>query len=221
MPFLAALLPAVIGGAAALGGAAIAANSAKKAQKAQDATNAKVDAYGAPYRAAGAGALGSLETAYGLGDPNTLGARRDMFSRGFEDSPLYKYTYQPAVDEATAAVERNASASGLLNSGRTLKAIQDRAARIGGQTFGNYLSGLETIAGRGQNAAFQQGAFAMQGTAASNQAGVAQGNALQGGLAGVSNAAQQGINNYNYLKGISSYGPSLGVQAFNSGNPIY
>lgn len=220
MPFLAALIPALVGGAAAVGGALIGKSSADKAQKAQNATNAKVDAYGAPYRAAGVDALGDVGTAYGLGDPSTLAARRAALSAGFESSPLYQYTYRPAVDEATQAAERNASASGLLNSGRTIKAIQDRAARIGGQTFGNYLSGLEGTAARGQNAAFQQGGLAMAGTAASNQAGMAGGDALAAGVLGAGKAVQSGITNYNYLKGVSSYGPS-GTSAFNSGYPIY
>lgn len=206
MPFLAALLPAVIGGAAAIGGAAITANAAKKSQKAQEATNARVDAMTLPYRESGQNALAGLETAYGLGDPTTLGARRDVFSQGFEDSPLYRYTYQPAVDEATAAAERNASASGMLNSGRTIKAIQDRAARIGGMTFGNYLSGLESIATRGQNAAVGAGSQMMQGTDAANQARMGEAGAYTAGLAGISNAAQQGFNNYGFQNALAQYG---------------
>lgn len=211
MPFLAALLPAVVGAVGAIGGAMITSSAANKATAAQEAANARVDEFGRPYREAGTAALGSLEAAYGLGDPGTLGARRADLTAGFESSPLYKYTYQPAIDEATKAANASGSAGGFLDSGRTLKAIQDRAARIGGQTFGNYLSGIDTMASRGQNAAFGSGSQVMAGTDAANQGRVAGANALTGALAGVGNAAQQGFQNYNYLKGVSSYAPNGGV----------
>lgn len=221
MPFLAALIPAVIGGAAAIGASAIGASAANKAGKLQDETNRRVEGYSAPYREAGTNALASLEAAYGLGDAGTLDQRRNMLTQGFESSPLYQYTYQPAVDEATKAAERSGSAGGFLDSGRTIKAIQDRAARIGGQTFGNYLGGLDTLANRGQAAASGQASAAQAGTNASNAATVGGANALISGIGGVNNAVQSGFNNYNYLKGQSAYGPSAGVNAFNSGNPIY
>lgn len=217
MPFLTALIPAVVGAAGAIGGALITKSAADKATAAQESANAKVDAYGAPYRAAGTDALKRLQDAYGFNGPDAASA----VGTAFEASPLYKYTYQPAVDEAVKAAERSGSAGGFLDSGRTIKAIQDRAARIGGQTFGNYLSGLDTMAGRGQNAAFGSGSQVMAGTDAANQGRVASANALTAGISGADNAFQQGFQNYNFLKGLSAYGPSAGLTAFNSGSPIY
>jgi len=208
MAFLAALLPALIGGAASIAGAAVAKGAADRNIAATERATEKADQFMEPYRDAGTNALASLEAAHGLGDTDTLEDRRATLTEGFESSPLYQYTYQPAVDEAVKGVERHASASGQLNSGRTLKAIQDRAARIGGQTFGNYLSGLERMAGRGQSAASGSAHNVQSGTAAANQARTDSADAVAAGFTGVSNAAQGGVERYDYLKNRSAYGPN-------------
>lgn len=220
LPFLAALIPALVGGAASVGGALITSNAANKATAATNAATAKADAYGAPYREAGAGAVANLEAAYGLGPADTLDARRNALTTNFEDSPLYRYTYQPAIDEATKAVNASGSANGRLDSGRTIKAIQDRAARIGGQTFGNYLGGMDAIAARGQNAAFNSGSNVVRGAEAGNESRMSGADSWAGGLAGVAKAVGTGFDAYNFNKNQSAYGPN-GLQKFNAGYPIY
>lgn len=206
MPFFAALIPAAIAGVGSIGAALIGKSSADKNAAAQSATSAKVDAYGAPYRAAGTNALADLQTANGEGDPATLAARRATLDSNFENSPLYKYTYQPAVEQATLDAQKQGSSGGFLDSGRTIKAIQDRAARIGGQTFGNYLGTIEQTANNGQNAAFNSGNQAQTGQNALGTYTNDAGNALGAGVLGAANAAGAGVGNYFQKMGQSSYG---------------
>lgn len=205
MPFGGLLIASLVGGAASLAGSAIAADSASKGRAVQEAAAAKVDEYGRPYREAGTEAQGRVNTALGLGPADTLDARRAGLSSEFESSPLYKYTYQPAVDEATKAAERNASAGGYLNSGRLIKAIQDRAARIGGMTFGNYLGDLTDQANRGQQAAFGSADDTQQSADKIAQGYENEGDAIASGVVGVGKAVTGGIDNSNYLKGLSAY----------------
>lgn len=226
MPFFATLaavaIPAIISGGAAIGSALIGKSTADKNAQQQQAASAKIDAYGAPYRAAGTNALGDLQTAYGEGDPNTLAARTNTLSTNFKNSPLYQMTYQPAVDQAMLEEQRMGSSRGDLNGGRTLMAIQDRAARLGGQTFGNYLQGITGLATGGQNAAFGSGNQMQQGQNALSSYNTQGGDALGAGVLGLGSAAVKGGNNYNYLAGQSSYAPPPAAPQYAArGQPLY
>jgi hypothetical protein len=108
-------------------------------------------------------------------------------------------TYQPAMDEATKGVERYSSASGLLNSGRTLKALQDRAGDIGGRMFGDYTSGLGSLAGYGPQAT-PSGAGISNAIGSQADAGYAR----AAGIAGIGNAVSSGLGTLGYLRGLQS-----------------
>lgn len=203
MPIFAALIPAVISGGAAIGASLIGKSGADKQAQTQSAANAKIDAYGAPYRAAGTNALAQYGNAAGLNGASG----NEAATQAFLSSPLYKMTYQPAYDEAAKGVTRYGSANGSLDSGRTLMALQDRAARIGGQTFGDYLGTLGQAAGQGQSAAFGSAGQLQTGTNALNSAYGEGTNALAAGALGLGSAAVKGGDAYNYLAGQSSYRP--------------
>jgi len=74
---------------------------------------------------------------------------------GFEGSPGFEFIR----DEALQAVDRGASAAGLLGSGTRLKALQDRAAGLASTDFGNFFNRLLAASGQGRGAAAQKTAF--------------------------------------------------------------
>lgn len=132
----------------------------------------------------------------GLGtNPN---AQQDAFNN-FRNSTGYQFR----MNEGMNAVTGNQAASGLLNSGATLRALQNRGQNLASEEFGNYFQNLGGMNDRGTNAVnnignakAQAGQFGanmlMQGTQAQNAARGGGGNALAGGLLGM------GIN---YLAG--------------------
>jgi hypothetical protein len=136
------------------------------------------------------------------GDPNSpqgLQARRDDFISRFKASPLYQTNYNSMMEEATKGVQRNSSAAGMLNSGRTLKALQDRAGDISNRLYGSYEGGLWNMAG------WQQPTPASSGVsnAIMGQAQPANfGNAA--GIAGVGNAVNNALGSFGYLQGLRS-----------------
>jgi hypothetical protein len=60
--------------------------------------------------------------------------------------------YNNIFDQAMRGVTGSAAARGLLKSGSTAKALQDRAAGLGQQYFTNYLGQLGGLAGQGLQA---------------------------------------------------------------------
>ena len=204
MSFLASLIPAAIGGITSLFGADTEADAAAQqtALAKKQWKTARKDL--APYRDAGTAALDPVMAAYGLGD--NLEARRATLESGFESSPLYKYVYQPALETSVNNYNRFASSTGALNSGGTLKALQDRAGELGGMTFGNYLSGLTDLGKQGQNAALGTAQATAPGYAAQGSAIGAQGDANAAGILGFGNALTSGLNNLAFMGGMSSYG---------------
>ncbi|MCK5446298.1 MAG: hypothetical protein KAI73_11795, partial [Rhodospirillaceae bacterium] len=62
-------------------------------------------------------------------------------------------------EEALGAVDRGASAAGLLGSGTRFKALQDRAAGLASTEFGNFFNRLLAASGQGRGAAAQKTAF--------------------------------------------------------------
>lgn len=203
MSFLASLIPAAIGGITSLFGANEEADAAKAQTDLAKKQWKTARADFAPYREAGSGAIDPVLAAYGIGD--NLDARRAELESGFESSPLYKYVYEPALQTSWDNYNKFASSTGALNSGGTLKALQDRAGQLGGATFGSYLSGLTDIKNQGQAAAGMTASATAPGFAAQGAALGAQGDASAAGILGVGNAITGGFNNYNYLKGLSSY----------------
>ena len=196
-------------GAAAIGGALIGANASSKAANTQADSAREANATGmaqfqqnradsAPWRAAGATALGQLSagTAAG-GDFN-----RDFTLADFNRDPGYQFRMNQGRD----ALESSASARGSLLGGGTLKALdrygQDYASGEYGNARSRFINDRETrfgrlsaIAGIGQTAVRDT---ANQGTALATQTGnnmMQAGNARASGYIGQANAMNDGIRN--------------------------
>ncbi len=181
------LFDAIGGIVGSLGGAALgylgsqqAANAAKKAGKLEWQQYLDSRADFAPYREVGVQSLGSLRDLILNGD----------FSK-FYASPGYQFR----LDQGTKAIDRSAAARGALNSGQTLKALNDYGQGMASEEYGNYLNQLYNLAGFGQTATqntAQLGASAAQGYG--NR--IADAGYLRGtGYANLGNSLTGGINN--------------------------
>ena len=139
----------------------------------------------------------------------------------FQTSPGYEF----AFSEGQRAVQSLAAKDGMLRSGATAKALQQRGQNLAALDFQSYYNRLSSLAGLGQNAAAgvgNQGIQTGQGiaqTAAS--AGTAQANIYGNAAQGLGNAANSYANNSMYQQAIQQQQPNaLGPQAgnINSGN---
>ena len=125
----------------------------------------------------------------------------------FTSSPGYQFM----MGQGGQAIANQASATGGVNSGNTLKALTNYGQGLANQTYQQYLGNVQNLAGMGQNAAAQTGAF---GAATANQVGantIGAGNALAAGQIGGYNAlgnAIGGVGNagINYLLMSQLYG---------------
>lgn len=143
-------------------------------------------------------------------DPNYTGADLSQFKGGvanyggFTASPGYQFR----LDEGQKAIERSAAARGGLNSGATMKALNNYAQNTASAEYENYANALRSMAGIGQTSAAQTGALGVQtGQAIGN-------NIMNAGNARASSYANTGaaINNF---AGNMLYGQMTG--AFNGG----
>lgn len=100
------------------------------------ALNKAVDAY-APYAASGAAANTMYDNAIGLNGADGNAAAVSAFQAG----PGYDF----AVDSATKAALRGASAGGMLASGNTLTALSKLGGDFANQEYGSW---LDRLAGR-------------------------------------------------------------------------
>jgi hypothetical protein len=150
----------------------------------------------APYRAMGQQALG-------VAGGQVLG--------GFQPSPGYQF----AQNEAMRAVQNSAAARGMLNSGATMKALQDRAGQLANQEYGNWYNRVAGLANVGQTATNQSGAAAQQ--FGQGAAGVATG--LGNSLAGLT--AQGGLVQANGMTagGNALMGGANSLMGYFSQNP--
>lgn len=178
MPFLAALIPAVIGAGASLIGSSMQASAANKATKAQQesAKENKVLAQ-ATEKASLADLDKSLADALGQFDESvaTSTAALDPYRQAGEQSlsqimallglsgteasktALSNFTTSPGyefrVGEGVKALDRSANARGSLYSGAQGKALIDYGQEMGSQEFGNYFDRLTGVASTGYRAA--------------------------------------------------------------------
>lgn len=179
---------ALIGAGASMFGASEQAGAADHAAELQNQQYMQTREDFAPWRNAGGAAVTRQADLMGL---NGLDPQNNAFSQ-FREDPGYKYT----VDQAIQGVDRSAAARGLLTSGATIKAIQDRASNLADQQYGNWFNRLASIAGTGQTAT---GSTASAGANAANNAGnaaMAAGNARASGYSGVASSLNQGLNNW-------------------------
>jgi hypothetical protein len=119
------------------------------------------------------------------------------------------FGYQDLLREGLGAVNANAYARGMGNSGATLKALQDRGSQIANQSGQQYLGNLGNLIGWGNQAVGTVGGVSQNATNAINQVSQnsadAQSNAALAGAQGLSNALQGIFNAGSYALG-SSYG---------------
>lgn len=183
------------GAAAASAGSAIyGASQAGKAADAQVASNAEAIAEQrrqydqsradlAPYRIVGTNALADLAQATG---PT------------YEQSPGYQFR----MDEGLKAVNRSASAKGLMASGANQKALTRYGQGVASDDYNTWYNRKAGQAGIGQTAT--NTGIAAGGAASSNigNALIGQGNARASGYADAANAYSGGVNNLAYLAGI-------------------
>lgn len=101
--------------------------------------------------------------------------------------------YQFQLQQGQQAAERNLASRGLLNSGAAAKALTQYGQGLASDYTQQYVGGLQSLAGLGQNANQSTGAL---GANAANQIGSGlgyAGNASAAGAAGQANAWQSGL----------------------------
>lgn len=154
-----------------------------------------------PYRTGGTAAQNQVYRLLGLqgGDAQT-----EAFGQ-FRNDPGYEY----ALNQGIGAIDKSAAARGNLNSGATLKALQDRGMGMADQSYGNYLQRLMSLGQQGLGAT--QASVNTQGQGLQNQFTANYGSAPtvgQGMVAGAQ-AEQSALGN---LLGVAGYlgGAALG-----------
>lgn len=186
---------------AAIGGIATVAsgNAAAKAQtRAADQVVAEnrreydlERADNAPYRNIGTGALGILGGVYGLNSDGTRsGATAPDYSE-FYKSPDYAFR----LSEGQKAIDRRASAGGLLNSGAARKASVRFAEDTAAGGFNDWWSKLSGLAGTGQAATNATSAAGQQATSNISNAYTNAGNARASSYANTGAAINNGVTN--------------------------
>jgi hypothetical protein len=155
-------------------------------------------------------------------DPNYGSLLKSFSAQDLANDPIYQSTYQNALDTGTKAANQQASATGSLLSGNTLKALTrfgaNTAATYGNDAYNRYNTNqtntynrLAGVSGTGQTAAAQVGAsgqntanaISNNQTALGNARGasaIAQGNAFNNALSTGVNAYQ----NQSYLNSLNS-----------------
>lgn len=144
----------------------------------------------------GAAAQSRLNTMLGLPDGDGSDAAATLAS-----TPGYQFQQQ----QAASAVNANAYARGMGNSGAALKALQDRSSGLAAQNYNTYVNQVGSVADRGvtaMNGLVSQGNLTTGATNAVNQ---------NGADSAAANAVYQGQNIANTLKGLAgSAGEAFG-----------
>ena len=205
---------AIITGVAAVGGAVVMSNASDKASKA--ATNAanqnnalEKEIYGenkanlTPWMTRGNTAGGEYSALLGLGgDPQA--AQNGL--KTYLDSSGYKFR----LDSGRDAITSSKATAGLLNSGSTLKALDQYGQNIGTGYFDDYLGHLSDLPGQGLGAGSALAGvgqnYAGAVSANNNAAADATGNAALAGAANFNNMLGSIVGAYGTYKGMSSYG---------------
>lgn len=182
--------------------------AAKKQAKTAKREQALISSAYQPYQDSGLRAQGALDTIYGTSGSSTLGADRDALWAQFEASPIYRSAFTPAMEQAEKGLATYAASKGSLNSGSLVKAIQDRAANLGNQVFGQYASGIEGQRDTGLDAQNQMFAHRGQQTRNLLDAQGAEGAARASKWLGVGSAIDSGINTLASAYGMGMPGSS-------------
>jgi hypothetical protein len=214
MPFLIPFIPAI----ATVGAAAIGASASNKAaNKAAGAATAAADQNNQlqrdiytsnkatldPFVSDGRQADDVLGAFLGLsGDPAKAQEALDTF--------LGSTGYQFTQDAGSRAVTSSAAARGSLNSGATLKALQDRGQETAKSFIAPWMSALEGRSNRGVSAASAIAgvgqSYAGAVGANNNSAADATGNAALVGASNTNSLLSSALQLYGQSRGGSSYG---------------
>jgi hypothetical protein len=219
IPAIATVASAVIGGSASESAANTQANAANTASANQMGMFNTINTQQAPWRQAGATAIGQLGdlTTRPSTDPSSM-----LHQFGANDlNANLAPNYQFMLDQGLGAVKNQFNAAGGLIGGNALKGINDYAQNYAGNAyqnaFQNYTANqtnifnrLSNIAGLGQTAN-QTTATAGQNAATASSNYLTSGAAAQAaGTVGAANALSSGTQNalgWNYLSNIGKTGP--------------
>ena len=200
-----ALGSAAIGAVASKSAAGAQSRAAGQANETQMAMYNQTNANLSPYRGVGNQASQALAGYYGLDGAVSQGRYQQLL----QNLPGYQFQ----LNSGSQAVDRNLAAQGLLQSGAAGKALTQYGQGLG-QSYGQqYAQGLGGLAGLGESAAAQTGAF---GANAANQIGsntIYGGNAQAQGTINQANSWQSGLQG---LAGAYGYSQSPGAQQANS-----
>ena len=186
-------IPAIIAGAATIGGALISSKAASKASKAQVQSAEQATAEQrrqfdlsrqdfAPWREAGGQAIGSLSAMLQPGYDHTT-------------SPGYQFRF----NEGQRAVESGGAARGMLMSGGTLKDLTRFGQGIAADDFNQQFNRTASVAAGGQQVnTTLAGLGANMATNIGNNM-MAAGNARASGYAGQAAALNNGLSNLSTL----------------------
>lgn len=141
--------------------------------------------------------LSALGQKYGAGTSlylDSLGANgqagNDRATAAFQAGPGYDYLVKQTLDNTN----RQANAAGMLNSGNTLAALQDRAYNLANQSYGQWQNNLAGLVNPELSAT--SGAAVGTAGAYNDLASLAQNNAInKTNLLGQTTAGQVGANN--------------------------
>lgn len=178
-----------------------------------------------PYSQAGGDALNMYRAGLGLDG----GAGSQQFTQAYQSLPGYQEGLQTGQDSAVAGL----NASGRLNSGGALKALQKYGSDYENQRSGDYLTRLMGLSGMGQQATGQQVSTAGQGLqgqlgarTSAYQGDMQAAGTLGQGLVAGANAEQGALGNLMgtaaYLGGAALGGGGLGsslTNLFGGGQP--
>lgn len=154
-----------------------------------------------PYRTGGTAAQNQVYRLLGLQGAD---AQNEAYGQ-FRTDPGYQF----ALDQGIGAIDKSAAARGNLNSGATLKALQQYGQGMADQSYGNYLSRLMGLGQQGLGAT--QAAVGTQAQGLQNQFGANYGSAgtIGQGMVAGAQAEQSALGN---LLGVAGYlgGAALG-----------
>lgn len=200
-------IAAGIGAVGSIAGGVISSNGAKNAAKTQqNSTNAQIAANNANQQMIRGLSQPTIDRGNAAGQiySGLLGVGGDPVA---SQQALATYRgssgYQDLLNTGLGAVNANAYARGMGDSGATLKALQARGMNLADQNVNQYLGNLNTLIQTGNSAIGNVAGVATQTTQANN-------GALQAGADASGNAALIGANGWqNALKNLTNIGTNL------------
>jgi hypothetical protein len=170
-----------------------------------------------PYSDRGNVAGGYVSDLLGIGgDP----AKAAAGFQNYQNSTGYQYQLQQGL----GAVNSNAYAKGMGDSGATLKALQDRGNNIAAGSFNNYLGQLTNVQNTGMSAGSSLAGvgsnYVNQTSANNNNAAAAAGNAALSNASNINGSIQNLIGAGAYAYG-SSYGGGKNAYGISGSGNIY